>query len=110
MEAFVYGFPMIMNYAVMHEYTVDTKSARYKGPFNRVVSEARVSTPQDTAVITPNSDTPYSIVSMELHAERVILCVPEVDKGRYYTVQLVDMYTFNYGYIGSRATGNDAGC
>lgn len=28
----------------------------------------------------------------------------------YYTVQLVDMYTFNYGYIGSRATGNGAGC
>ena len=26
------------------------------------------------------------------------------------SVQLVDMYTFNFGYIGSRATGNGAGC
>jgi hypothetical protein len=35
--------------------------------------------------------------------------VPEIEKSRYYSVQLVDLYTFNYGYIGSRTTGNDAG-
>ena len=39
-----------------------------------------------------------------------MICVPEVEKGRYYTVQLVDMYTAKFGYIGSRATGNSAGC
>ena len=25
-------------------------------------------------------------------------------------MQLTDMYSFNYGYVGSRATGNGAGC
>lgn len=39
-----------------------------------------------------------------------MLCVPAVDEKRYYSVQLIDMYTFNYGYVGSRTTGNDAGC
>ena len=67
-------------------------------------------TPKDTAIITPNSDTPYSFVGLDLRAEPIVLCVPKVEKTRYYDVQLVDMYTFNYGYIGSRATGNDAGC
>jgi hypothetical protein len=38
-----------------------------------------------------------------------VLSVPAVEKGRYYAVQLEDGNTFNYGYIGSRATGNDAG-
>jgi hypothetical protein len=109
-EAFVYGFPMIMNYGVMYEYAVDTKSSQYKTPFNQIYNEARVFTPKDTAVVTPNSDTPYSLVSMDLRAEPIVLCVPEVEKGRYYSVQLIDMYTFNYGYIGSRATGNGAGC
>jgi hypothetical protein len=33
-----------------------------------------------------------------------------VEPGRYFVIQLIDMYTFNYGYIGSRATGNEAGC
>jgi hypothetical protein len=109
-EAFVYGFPMIMNYGVMYAYAVDTKSGQYKAPFNQIHNEASVFTPQDTAVITPNSDTPYSMLWMDLRAEPVVLCVPKVEKHRYYTVQLIDLYTYNYGYIGSRATGNGAGC
>jgi len=39
-----------------------------------------------------------------------VLCVPAIDPDRYYSVQLIDLYTFNYGYIGSRATGSEAGC
>ena len=50
------------------------------------------------------------MVQVDLRAEPIVLCVPEVEKGRYYSVQLIDMYSFNYGYIGSRATGNGAGC
>ena len=46
---------------------------------------------------------------MDLRAEPIVLSVPAVEKKRYYSVQLVDRNTFNYGYIGSRATGNDAG-
>ncbi len=109
-QAFTYGFPMIMNYSVMYAYAVDTKSGQYKAPFNQIANASHLFTPKDTAVITPNSDTPYSVVWMDLRAEPIVLCVPEVEKGRYYTVQLIDMYTFNYGYIGSRATGNGAGC
>jgi hypothetical protein len=109
-EAFIYGFPMIMGYGIMYEYNIDRNSGQFKGPFNQILNESRVFTPKDTAVVTPNSDTPYSLVSMDLRAEPMVICVPAVEKSRYYSVQLVDMYTFNYGYIGSRATGNDAGC
>jgi hypothetical protein len=109
-EAFIYGFPMVMNYGTMYEYFIDTKSDQYKAPFNQIYNTARVFTPKDTAIVTPNSDTPYSMLGMDLRAEPVVLCVPEVEKGRYYSVQLIDLYTFNYGYIGSRATGNGAGC
>jgi hypothetical protein len=108
-EAFVYGFPMVMNYGTLYEYFIDTSSPQYKCPFNQVYNTARVFTPKDTAIVTPNSDTPYSFVGADLRAEPLVLTVPEVEKGRYYSVQLVDMYTFNYGYIGSRATGNGAG-
>jgi hypothetical protein len=109
-EAYIYGFPMLMNYGVMHAYFVDRNSGQYKAPFNTIYNEARVFTYKDTAIVTPNSDTPYSFVGLDLRAEPIVLCVPAVEKKRYYNVQLVDMYTFNYGYIGSRATGNEAGC
>ena len=46
---------------------------------------------------------------MDLRAEPLVVSVPAVEESRYYSVQLVDCNTFNYGYIGSRATGNDAG-
>jgi len=109
-EAYIYGFPMLMNYAVMREYFVDKSSSQYKAPFNTIYNEARVFTPKDTAIVTPNSDTPYSFVGLDLRAEPIVLCVPAVEKSCYYDVQFIDMYTFNYAYIGSRATGNDAGC
>jgi hypothetical protein len=109
-EAYIYAFPMIAAYKAMYEFNVDKKSSQYKGPFNQIISEGRVFTPKDTAIVTPNSDTPYSMLQVDLRAEPVVFCVPEVEKGRYYSVQLTDMYSFNYGYVGSRATGNGAGC
>lgn len=109
-EAYIYGFPMFMAYHVIYDYAIDKNSGQYKGPFNVLINEDRVFTPQDTSVVTPNSDTPYSFVLMDLRAEPMVLCVPAVEKERYYSVQLVSLYTFNFGYIGSRATGNNAGC
>jgi hypothetical protein len=108
-EGFIYGLPIVMNYAVMYEYSVDKNSGQYKAPFNQINNEARVFTYKDTAIITPNSDTPYSILWLDLRAEPIVLSVPAVDKARYFSVMLCDGNTFNYGYIGSRATGSDAG-
>jgi hypothetical protein len=63
-EAFIYGFPMVMNYAIFYEYFVDEVGPRYKAPPNQLYNTARVYTPQDTAIVTPNSDTPYSLMSV----------------------------------------------
>jgi hypothetical protein len=108
-EGFVYGLPIVMNYAVMYDYVVDRSSGQWKAPFNTIFNEHRVFTYQDTTIVTPNSDTPYSLCWMDLRAEPMVLSVPAVEKKRYYSVQLVDGNTFNYGYIGSRATGIGAG-
>ena len=69
-----------MNYAVMYEYAVDRDSGQFKAPFNQINNEARVFTYKDTAIITPNSDTPYSIVWLDLRAEPIVLSVPAVEK------------------------------
>src|SRR6266480_4494305 len=65
-EGFIYGLPIVMNYAVMYEYAVDKNSGQYKAPFNQINNEARVFTYKDTSVVTPNSDTPYSFLWMDL--------------------------------------------
>jgi len=108
-QGLIYGLPLVMNYAANYEFWIDKTSSQYKGPMNQLFSEHRVFTPKDTAVVTPNSDTPYSFACVDLRAEPFVLSVPAVDKSRYYSVQLTDWNTFNFGYIGSRATGCDPG-
>ncbi len=108
-EGYVYGLPLVMNYAVQYEFFVDRNSGQFKAPFGQMHNEHRVFTYQDTAVVTPNSDTPYSAAGLDLRAEPWVVTVPAVDLKRYYSVQLIDWNTFNFGYIGSRATGHEAG-
>ena len=108
-QGFIYGLPLVMNYVANYQFWVDQSSSQYKCPLGQIFNEARVFTPKDTAVITPNSDTPYSFVCLDLRAEPYVISVPAVEPGRYYAVQLTDWNTFNYGYIGCRTTGNDAG-
>ena len=63
---------MIAAYKALYQFNVDKTNSQYKGPFNTVLNEARVFTYKDTSIVTPNSDTPYSIVQMDLReAEKI---------------------------------------
>ncbi len=108
-EAYIYGFPMVDNYRIQHAYFVDQKNAEYKGAWNEVHNTARVYTPADKTIQTPNSDTPYSMLGADLRAEPLVLTVPSMEKDRYFSLQFIDGYTYNFAYVGSRATGNGGG-
>jgi hypothetical protein len=108
-EAYIYGYPMVDNYRILYAYFVDSQNKEYKAPWNQLVNIARVFTSEDKAIQTPNSDTPYSFVGMDLRAEPIVLTVPAIEKRRYYSIQLIDLYTHNFAYIGTRTTGNEAG-
>jgi hypothetical protein len=108
-EATIYGFPLVDSYRVQYSYFVDKADPEYKTGWNTLYNTARVYTPDDKAIQTPNSDTPYSFVGADLRIEPLVITVPAVEKERYYSLQFIDMYTFNFAYVGSRATGNEAG-
>ena len=108
-EGYIYGFPMVDSYRIQYSYFVDRSNPEFKGDWNQPHSTARVYTPQDKAMQTPNSDTPYTFLGADLRAEPLVIGVPAVPKGRYYSLQFIDMYTHNFAYVGSRATGNEAG-
>jgi hypothetical protein len=108
-EAYIYGFPMEDGYRIMYAYFLDSGKPQFKAPWNRLSNIPRVYTPEDTAVQTPNSDTPYSMLGLDLRAEPMVLSVPKISQERYFSIQLIDLYTHNFAYIGTRATGNDGG-
>src|SRR5688572_4095386 len=97
-EAYVYGFPMVDNYRIMYAYAVDRNNPEFKAPFNQLRNIPRVFTPEDKAIVTPNSDTPYSFLSLDLRAEPIVITTPVLDKNRYFSVQLIDLYTHNFAY------------
>jgi hypothetical protein len=108
-EAYVYGFPVVDLYRIIFGYFIDPQSPAFVSPFNKLYNTARVYTSADTTVQTPNSDTPYSFVGLDLRAEPLVLTLPAINRARYYSVQFVDQYTYNVAYAGSRTTGNDGG-
>jgi hypothetical protein len=108
-EGFIYGLPLVMSYGIMNAYSINRDSGAFTAPLNQILNEPRVYTPKDRAIPLPNSDTPYSILFVDLRAEPIVLSLPAVEKRRYYSVMLSDLNTFNYGYMGSRTTGNAPG-
>jgi hypothetical protein len=96
-------------YKTLYTQTVDEKSPNFKAPFNQIGNTAKAFTARDTAFVTPNADTPYSFVWMDLRAEPVVLTLPPIEEHRYYSVQLIDAYTQNFAYLGTRSTGNNGG-
>jgi hypothetical protein len=108
-EAYIYGYPMVDAYRVQYDYFVNRQNPEFKAPWNEIRNIPHVYTPADKAIVSPNSDTPYSMIGMDLRTEPLVLTVPKIEKKRYFSVQLIDEYTFNFDYIGSRTTGNDGG-
>jgi hypothetical protein len=108
-EAYIYGEPIVDNYRVQHAYWVDKSNPEFKGGFNQIWNSARLFTPADKAIQTPNSDTLYSMVGADLRGEPLVLTVPKIERERYFCCQLIDYYTQNFDYIGSRTTGNGGG-
>ena len=108
-EAYTYAYPMVDHYRGLYNYFVNENSSDYKGPWNKVINLARVYTHEDRTIQTANSDTPYSFAALDLRSEPMVLTVPEIEEGRYFSVQLIDMYTHNFEFIGTRTVGNNGG-
>ncbi|MFG4003380.1 DUF1254 domain-containing protein [Flavobacterium aquidurense] len=108
-EAYTYGFPIVDNSRIQYAYFVDKQNPEYKASWNVLKNIPRVFTPADKAIQTPNSDTPYSWIGLDLRSEPIVFTIPVIEKGRYWSLQLIDLYTHNFDYLGSRTTGNNGG-
>lgn len=108
-KAAIWAYPIVENYRSIYKLTIDSNNASYKGPMNEIHHVRNVATPDDTVFVTPNSDTPYSYLIMDLRTEPLVVTMPDITsfasatgKDRYYSLQLIDLYTFNFEYLGTR--------
>jgi hypothetical protein len=107
-EAYIYAYPMMENYRTMYVQAIDRTAPAYIGPFNELHHMTELLGPQFKDVVRPNNDTMYSMAWIDLRAQPVVITVPSIEN-RYYSVQLIDMFTHNFAYMGTRATGGESG-
>lgn len=108
-EAYIYGFPMVVNYKTMYAFALDKDNPQYRGQFNFLACSARLLTPEDKTIVSPNSETPECFMWGDLRKEPVVITVPGLEPDRYYSFQLIDLNTHNFAYIGTLTTGNGSG-
>ncbi len=97
------------SYKTLYKQAIATSDPNFKAPINQIGHAKGVSTPNDTQVITPNTDTPYSYLWADLRAEPIVVTMPAIEPNRYYTGQIIDLYTHNIDFLGTRVYGNDGG-
>ncbi|SAL71129.1 putative lipoprotein [Caballeronia udeis] len=108
-DAFIYAYPMLFNYKTLYQQTQDRSNKAYVGGFGKFRHYSQLYGPENKEIVTPNNDTPYSWAWLDLRREPWVLTVPQVPDDRYYVFQWIDLFTYNFAYVGSRATGNGAG-
>jgi hypothetical protein len=108
-DAYIYAFAMLESYQTWRSQAVDASAKGYVGGFNVFRHYSEPFTPDNHDIVTPNNDTPYSWAWLDLRAEPMVVSVPAVPKDRYYVMQWIDLFTYNFAYIGVRSTGFDAG-
>ena len=100
-EAYIYGYPMVDSYRIQHAYFVDHENPEFKAPWNQI--------PQHPSCLhakgrrSSNAELGHALLHARPGpARRTHRAHRAADrKDRYFSVQLIDAYTFNFDYIGT---------
>jgi hypothetical protein len=108
LQAASYGAPIVAMYNLRS--TVAFGTNQQSRP-NRIWHVEDIATPQiaqQLGYVTPNVNVIYGFGFMDLRQQPLILRVPN-SHGRYYMVEIVDMWTNAFAYVGGIATGYKGG-
>jgi hypothetical protein len=108
-EAYVYFYPLVlMDVSRKHFTNIEPDKMFGRGPMN-TFSHTRTFPPATVRGAThTNFDTLYSSGWLDLTKEPVVISVPDT-LGRYYLLQLLDMWMDTFAGIGKRTTGTGGG-
>jgi len=95
--AYVWGYPLV---------TMHRTCAAHGGVGRGLVAKDRLSTAADRTVVAPNNDTLYASGWYDLRAGDLTVDVAAMDRGRYWSVMVLDAYT-HVAYVCRRLHGSD---
>ena len=108
-NAYLYFYPLVSMDVTRRQMTnMESGKKPGYGPANEF-AHVREYPPADMKVVVrPNFDTLYSVSSLDLVKEPIILSLPDT-AGRYYLMPILDMWSDVFAVPGKRTTGTQAG-
>jgi hypothetical protein len=107
-QAYVYGFPMMMMDLTREAATSVSTAGQISAPVNQFAVMTEYPDASFRAVVRTGLDTLFAVAWADLDEEPLVLSVPDTDE-RYYVIALFDMWSNVFASIGSRTTGTEAG-
>lgn len=105
-RAFFYAFPLYEFARIAQERSMAVDGR--PGLLNSIAHRAALADHTSRQVTAPNNDTVYSSAFLELSSGPVEVVSP-TDTQRYFSIAMMDAFTDNFAYIGTRATKGQGG-
>ncbi len=106
-QAYTYAYPMIMMELTRRVSTNVEALGGNLAPMNQFAHIRAFPDHTFREVVRPNADTLYSIVWFDVTKEPLVVSVSDTG-GRYYMLQMMDMWTDVFATPGSRTSGTKA--
>lgn len=104
-EAFFWGMQQAGFYELRYLFAQAEKAPTFRG-INRIQHGRRLFTAKERFATTPNSSTLYSGGFFDLSNDPVVVLSPQVEGGRYWSIQAMDQYARWFFMAGSPFSGN----
>ena len=115
-QAYIYGFPWIYNTQLRwlwaskagEKFSIKAGLPDLYAPINTFRHSPILANPSKQTGGSPNTDTLYSTAWLEIGEDPIVLSIPAITD-RYFVIEMVCMDADNFAYVGSYATGAEAG-
>jgi hypothetical protein len=108
LQGATYGAPIVAMYNLRNTVAFGPNAKAHPNEIWRVEDTATPAIAQQLGYVTPNVNVIYGFGFMDLRQQPIILKAPN-SQGRYYMVEIVDMWTNAFAYVGGKATGYKGG-
>jgi DNA sulfur modification protein DndE len=107
-EAAIYGVPIVAMYNLRNATSTGPNAKVRPNEILRVEHITNPAISKQLGFVTPNVNVLYGFGFMDLKAQPIILRAPN-SHGRYYVVEIVDMWSNAFAYVGGATTGYAGG-
>jgi hypothetical protein len=106
-DVYVYAYPMVVMDVTMRVGTNVKEPTGLRAPLNQITHARTFPDANFTDVVRPNADTLYSVMFLDVSKEPMVFSVPD-SGGRYYLLEMLDMWSDVFAVPGKRTTGTSA--